>query len=196
MSLADRIAQQPQPVRRALALLLLFSSIIVIWQLLVAPLRRVLTSERHWRVAIRRTLAEARGRAIEVPTLQRRLSALPDATVWQRFYPDGDSVNSDNALREDIARGAAAAGVMLRTITPLPTSKRAGLTKLAVVVSADMTIGQLTDFLIQLRDSRRYLRVDALRIMAPQVQVTNRNHHLLVRLQIVGYARSTGGGGE
>lgn len=189
MSFAERIAQQSPAVRRTLAVLLLLAGATLTWRYGIVPIREVLTSQHRWRVQVRRTLAIARGRAAEVPTLQRRLKALPDAPIWQRFYPDGDSTNSGNALREDIARYAAVAGVTLRSITPLPTTKQYDLRRLGVRISAVMTIGQLTDFLRQLRGSLRYLRVAALRVVAPQVQATNTNHRLSVRLQVFGYAR-------
>jgi Tfp pilus assembly protein PilO len=196
MTLADRIAQRSPAVRRPLAVLLLLLTATLAWRDVIVPMREVLTSQHRWRVQVRSSLAIARGQAAAAPTLQRRLRALPEAPIWQRFYPDGDSANADTALREDITRYAAVAGVVLRSITPLPTTDQFGLRTLGVRISAVMSIGQLTDFLAQLRGSPRYLRVDALRVVAPQVQLKSRNHRLLVRLQLFGYARLVSGGRE
>lgn len=194
MSLVDRIGQQSPSVRRPLALALLLFGAILAWRTLVVPLHEVFTSQHRWRVEVTRTLAAARGRAAELPMLKRRLNVLTGAPIWQRFYREGESTNSDNALREDIARCAAAVDVTLRTIEPLPTTEQSGLKRLGVQISALMTVGQLSGFLSQIRGSPRYLRVDAIRVVAPQVQMPNRNHLLLVRMQIFGYRRPIGRG--
>ena len=131
-----------------------------------------------------------------MPTLRSRLKALPDAPIWQRFYPDGASANAGTAFREDIARYASVAGVTVESIAPLPATEQFGLRRLGMRMSAVMTIEQLTHFLTQLRTSPRYLRVDTLRVVAPQVQMKNGNERLLAQLQIFGYARLMSGGGE
>ncbi len=189
MSLAGRIVQQTPAARRTLAALLLLAAATLAWQAVILPIREVLTSQHRWRIQALSALAIARGRAAEVPTLQRRLKALPDAPIWQRFYPDGDSANVGTAIREDITRYAAVAGVTVRSIAPSPATEPLGLKRLGVRISATMTIQQLTSFLTQLRESPRYLRVDALKVVAPQIQSPNGNERLLVQLQIFGYAR-------
>jgi len=189
MTLADRIMQRSAVVRRSLAILLLLAAAILGWQSLILPVRALLTSQQRWRVQVRSALAIARGRAAEVPALQGSLKALPEAPIWRRFYPDGDSANAATILREDITHCAAVAGVTVRSIAPLPATEQRGLRRLGVKISAAMTIGQLTDFLTKLRESPRYLRVDAMSVVAPQIQMNSGNHRLLVRLQIWGYAR-------
>jgi hypothetical protein len=196
MSLSDRIVQQRPPVRRMLALVLLVAVLIVIWQDVILPARVILTSQARWRVHARRALAVARGRAAEAPNLQRQLESFPSAPIWQKFYPDGDSANSAAAIRQDITQYAATAGATIRSMEPSPTTEQSGLRRLGVRISASMTVGQLTSFLIQLRVSQRYLRVDALRIVAPQVQIKNANESLLVELQVFGYSRLSASGAE
>ena len=190
MSLADGIVQQSPAVRRTLAVLLLLATVILAWREVVLPMRKVLTSQNRWRVEVRCALATARGQAAAAPTLQKDLKALADAPIWQLFYPGGDSANTSTAFREDITHYAAIAGVTVRSIVPSPTmEEQSGLGRLGVRISASMTIGQLKDFLTQLRESRHYLRVDALTVIAPQVQITHGNDRLLVQLQILGYTR-------
>lgn len=196
MSFADRINQRSPAVRRPLAVLLLLVSTVLAWRAVILPIREVLTSQHRWRVHTRSALAIARGRAAEVATLQRRLRALPNAPIWQRFYPDGNSANPGAALQQDVTRYAAIAGITVRSSAPLPATEQLGLTRVGVTISAVMTIGQLMDFLTQLRGSPRYLRVETLTVLAPQVQIADTNHHLLVRLHIFGYAHSIGGGLE
>lgn len=196
MSLSDRIAQQRSPVRRMLALVLLVAVLIGTWQDVILPARVILTSQARWRVHARRALAVARGRAAEAPNLQRQLESLPSAPIWRKFYPDGDSANSAAAIRQDITQCAATVGTTIRSMEPSPTTDRSGLRRLGVKISASMTIGQLTSFLIQLRKSQRYLRVDALRIVAPQMQTKNINESLLVELQVYGYSRLAAAGSQ
>ncbi len=193
MSLADRIAQRSSAARRTLAVLLLLAAVTLAWGDVILPIREVLTSQDRWRVEVRSKLAIARGRAAETPTLQRSLKALPDAPVWQLFYPGTDSANASTALREDITRYAAVAGVTVRSIEPSPVTEEFGIKGFGVRISASMTIGQLRNLLGEIRESRHYLRVEALRVIAPQVQITNGNEHLLIQLQILGYIRSETG---
>jgi hypothetical protein len=189
MSFADRIVQQSPVVRRTLAVLPLLAAVILVWKDVILPIHVVLTSQDRWRLHARTALAIARGQAAEAPNLQRQLNALPGAPIWQELYPDDDSANAATAIREDITHYAALAGATVRSIAPSPPTEQFGLRRLGVSISASMTIGQLSSFLTRLRESRRYLRVDALRVVAPQIQVTNANEHLLVELQVFGYAR-------
>jgi hypothetical protein len=189
MTIADRIAQRSPAVRGSLAVLLLLLTVTLAWHDIILPIRGIPTSQDRWRVHARDALAIARGQAAEVPTLQSRLKALPIAPIWQRFYPEGDSANASTAFREDITRCASVAGVTVDSIAPLAATEQFGLRRLGMRISAITTIGQLTSFLTQLRRSPRYLRVDALRVVAPQVQMKNVNERLLVQLQIFGYTR-------
>lgn len=189
MSLGDRIMQQSSIARRTLAVVLLFVALTLAWQVIIPPIHAIFTSQDRWLAHASSTLAIARARAAEAPTLRRRLKALADAPIWLQLYPHGDPANENAAVREDVTRYAALAGVTARSIAPLPTRKQLSLSKPGVTISGIMTIGQLTNFLTQLRESHPYLRVDALRVVAPQIQSSTGNERLFVQMQIFGYAR-------
>lgn len=192
MSLAKQIAEYPVLIRRLIAIVLSLTTIFAIWQGGILPLRAVLLSQQHWRDRARAKLASARGLASEAPILKSRLDILRRSPIWNKFYPDGNLYDADNMLRQDVIHYAAAVDAPLRSISPLPIKTHSTFSRVGVQISTVMNITQLQEFLHSLRSSSHYLRVEALGVIAPQLQsVKDKNYKLLVHATIYAYVNRT-----
>lgn len=187
MSLSDRILRQHAIMRRALAVLLVFLMLLVVWIAVIVPARALALSQTRWRIQARHHLAGDKGRASAESALREQLRALPGAPVWSRFYPSRGA-SADTALRTDLMRLTASAGVTVQSLATLPTEEDGALRRHGMRIDASMTIGQLEHLATELHTHARYLRVERLTISAPIVQAPHTNPTLVVRMVVYGYS--------
>ena len=188
MTVTDRIVAKTSPVRRAFAVLLVPIAVFVVWGLVFLPLRWIATSQDNWRADTRVELARARGQAQMLPVVQEKLTKLPSAPVWQRFYRIEGGADGGAAIQQDVANLCTAAGLGNQSITPLPSQEEGTLMKYGVRLSASGTADQLTAFVARMREHPRYLRAERLNVTAPQAQANEQNPVLSWTLDISGYA--------
>jgi hypothetical protein len=108
--------------------------------------------------------------------------------VWQRLYrvePDADGAL---AVQRDVAALSAAAGLVIQTISSVPSQNEGALMKYGVRMSATGTSDQLETFALRLHDHAPYLRAERLSITSPQAQPREQNPVLNITMDIAGYS--------
>jgi len=190
MTLTDRISSRSLRVRNAVALLMIPAMALLVWSLVILPLSWVATSQEHWRAEVRAELAEAKGRALTLDAVRKRLANLPSESVWQRFYPAENGADGGAALQRDVTTLSMGAGLATRSITLLPSQPQGRLMTYTARLAASGTAEQLQAFATSLRGHPRYLRVEQLKVTAPQVQSSDENPVLSITLDISGFART------
>lgn len=195
MTLIESIIARSQGQRRIMALSLLVGALTAIWFLVVEPVTWLLVSQAEWRNATRRELALARGRADVEPELRKRVADLTDAPVWSRFYDLPVGQDAGALVQRDVVGIGSASGVAIQALVTLPKAEEAGLTGYGVRFTAAMTADQLRKFIDALRTNARYLRVERLRVAAPEGQRTDNNASLAVTMEVLGYVRPRDKGG-
>lgn len=193
MRLTDHILRQHAITRRALAVLLVFLTLVVARIAVIAPARALVLSQARWRTQARHRLAGDKGRASAEGTVREQLHALPGAPVWKRFYPSRGA-SPDTALRGDLMRLTTSAGVTGQSFATLPTDEEGALRRHGIQIGASMTIDQLERLATELHSQSRYLRVERLTISAPIVQTPHTNPALVVRMVVYGYSIAHQGG--
>jgi len=193
MTAVEYILTQRPAVRRAFAVLLLATTVQLLWFGLIMPAHLLVLSQSTWREETQSDLARARGTAGIESQVRERLNALQAAAVWQRFYDNQHSSAIDGALSQDITRLANTAGINIHSLTTLPATTEGLLRRHGVRLAASMSIDQLKLFIAALRTHTRYIRVERLSVSAPQVQPPDRNPPLEIKADLFGYNRAAAG---
>jgi len=193
MTAVEYILTQRPAVRRAFAVLLLATTVELVWFGLVVPTHSLVLSQNTWREEAQSDLARARGMAAIESQVRGRLSALQTAAIWQRLYDNQHSSAIDGALSQDVTRLANTAGLSIHSLTALPATTEGLLRRHGVRLAASMSIDQLKLFIVALRTYPRYIRVERLSVSVPQVQPPDRNPPLEIKADLFGYNRVAAG---
>ena len=183
-----RLAALPLATRRAIALAILAMALVLAWCLVVWPVRLLLTSQTEWREAVTRQIAHDRG-PLKSATQVREAAAALDATALRGWlYESGAASAPPDALQNDLRSALLASGVEPTNFTVLPPTNVAGLRAHRVEFSTIVTIDQLQAFFGALDNQAHYVRIERLRLDAPDTQRPDENPRLTVLMEARGYS--------
>ncbi len=189
MSFVERLDGWGPLQRRVLALSLLAGAALFLWVAILMPLGWLVRSQDDWRGAVRRDLARALGRATIEPALRKRLSALQTDPIWGRFYEVPQGQDTTALIQRDVVAVGTVSGVTVQAVTPIPVVEEAGLSGYGIRFTASLAADQLKKFMDGLRGNARYLRVERVTVMAPQIQRPDQNATLNVTMEVYGFTR-------
>jgi hypothetical protein len=187
MSIADRCASLPVTPRRVVALVVVPLVLALLIAVLLLPFAATSDSQARWRDEARQLLADARHAPAEQAALEREIAALKSSQLWSKFYSTGGAVSSATALHADVSAVLGAAQASVQSVTPLQSQELEGFTKVGARFTASMRLNQLQSVLTGLAGHTRYLRVERLIVVAPQVQSPQENPPLAVTMEVHGY---------
>ncbi len=191
MSMMERIVTQPVSMRRLLALCVLATAAVLAWWLVVEPLSWLVTSQDKWRAQTRLDLARSRGDAHELAAIRESLARLPADPLWSQLYRPQDGTDTAAAVQRDISQLCSAAGIALESAVRTPSETDGVLSKYGLRVTVSTTTDRLRIFIEGLRKAPHYLRMDRLKVSAPQMQLPEQNPTLTIAMDIAGYARAS-----
>jgi hypothetical protein len=165
----------------------------IAWALVVLPLQIAYRAQVDWRNDAIATLARARGSKAQADALSQQLKTLPTEAIWNKFYSVAKPGAAGSMLQADIGSVLNSVHASVQSLTPLRTTQVDGLTTIGLRVSAGMTVDQLKNFLGGVSGHAHYLRIERLRVNAPQGQVPDQNAMLTVTVEVYGIERVRGG---
>jgi hypothetical protein len=188
-SLATRCEKLSPSLRRVVAIVSIPLLIGLVWMIVVLPLQLAYRAQVDWRDDAIATLARARGSQSQGDVLSQQLKALPTEAIWNKFYVVAKPGGAGSMLQTDIGGVLNSVHASVQSLTPMRAAEVGGLTTIGLRVSAAMTIDQLKGFLAGVANHPHYLRVERMRVNAPQAQVPEQNVMLTVTLEIYGVER-------
>jgi hypothetical protein len=188
-TLASRCQKLSLPTRRALVVLSIPLLIGLVWLVIVLPLQVTYHSQVEWRNDTIKTLARARGSQAQSEVLSQQLKALPTEPIWNKFYAVAKFGSAGSMLQADVGSVLNSVHAGVQSLTPVRSTQVNGLTTIGVRVSAAMTVDQLKNFLGGISNHAHYMRVERLRVNAPQSQVPEQNVMLTVTVEVYGVER-------
>jgi hypothetical protein len=184
MSIAERVQSMPGVARRVLAVALLLVSIVLAWLGIVQPVVDVHAMQQQWRSDAARLLAQSKTSLLALIELEQQLRAMRTSPLWSKLYVSEQAGGATTMLQSEVASLLTGAQANVQSLTPGRSTSVKGLRGISVHVSASMRIDQLQQFLAAVAAHARYLRVESLKVSAPQAQSTSDNPPLSIDLDI------------
>ena len=185
MSLAQRCARLPLPLRRSLAVLLLPVALLVAW-LLVQPMLGLYQSQQQWRAEAQRLLSFSKSSVAGAEQLQQQIKAMQASPLWTKLYRPAEGATLAT-LQSDVGTLLTSVQATPQALTVIRATQVAGLTRTGVHLSAAMRIDQLQQLFSAAARQPRYLRIEQLSVTAPQTQSSTENPLLTVEMDIYGF---------
>ena len=184
MSAAARLASLPLAKRRAIAIGILLFAALLVWMVVVLPLRGLVLSQAQWRADTAREIARDRGMAGTAAQV-REIAATVDASPLRaRLYDAGSGMAVTDELQNDLRAALLQSGVEPTTFKVLPGSLVGGLRAHRVEFSSIMTVEQLRVFFVALSAQPRFVRVERLQLDAPQQQRNDENPRVTALMEV------------
>jgi hypothetical protein len=187
MNLAERCAALPLASRRAVALLLVPLSAVLLVAAIWAPITYLRGSQVDWRNDAIETLSSAQYAPTVQAALDQQLAAMRSSPLWSKFYKAPDSTAAATALHADLSALLTSAQASVQSLTPIPSEEQAGLTRIGMRFAASIRLNDLQNLLTSMSNHSHYLRVERLIVTAPQTQAPDENPPLAVTMDVFGY---------
>jgi hypothetical protein len=188
VSAAARLSALPPAARRAIAIGLLGLAALMIWLAVVVPVRGLLLSQREWRTATEREIAQDRGMAKSAAQLREMAATVDASPLRARLYDAGSGMVVTDQLQNDLRAALLQSGVEPTTFKVLPGSLVHGLRAHRVEFSSVMSVDQLKAFFVALATQPHFVRVERLQLDAPQQQRADENPRLTVLMEVRAFA--------
>lgn len=185
MSDAAPLSELPLVLRRTLAIALLAFAVGMIWQLILAPLGSLASSQIEWRTLARSAIARDRGWVQSETGWRAEEGRIRQSPIWQRFVAAPPGQSPGVAVQRRVTE--LLSGIATPEIEAQSTQVQETLLAYPVRVRVTLTVDQLKTFLAGCHSSGPYLRVTKLTVTAPQSQLPQDNPRLQVTLDLVGY---------
>jgi len=187
MRLAQLASSLPPRNRRVLALTVVPMLALASLGLLLEPIWYSFAAQRDWRAEVRKTFASAAHATQSQTSLQEQLGSLQASALWTKLYPAASDSSAGASLQADVSAVLRAQQVEPQMLTPLATSAEGQFKKIGTRFTCSARIDQVQKILAALATHSRYLRVERLKISAPQSQQANENAPLAIVLDVSGY---------
>ena len=188
MSAVSRLSTLPLATRRAIALGWLVLAALLIWLVVVVPVRSLVLSQREWRAATEREIARDRGMAKSAAQLREIAAAVDASPLRARLYAAGSLMAVTDELQNDLRAALLQSGVEPTTFKVLPGSLVNGLRAHRLEFSSVMTVDQLKAFFVALAAQPHFVRVERLQLDAPGQQRNDENPRLTVLMEVRAFA--------
>jgi len=188
MNAVARVAALPLVTRRAIALAVLAVMLVLAWSLVVWPVRVLLTSQTEWREDVTKQIARDRGMLKSATQIREAAAALDASTLRGWLYEGGGALAPADALQNDLRSALLASGVEPTNFKVLPATNAAGLRAQRVEFSTIVTIDQLQAFFVALDNQPHYVRIERMRLDAPDTQRNDENPPMTVLMEARGYS--------
>jgi hypothetical protein len=179
----------PVWTRRAVALLFVPGLIVAIAVAMAMPILGMARSQARWRDDAATTLAAAKHAPAVAAELAQQIAATKGSELWSRFYAGNGSMSSATSLHGDISSLLAQAEASAQSLSPIPAQELPLFSKIGIRCMASMRVNHLQRFMAALARHPRYLRIEHLVVVAPQLQNAEENPPLAVTMDIFGFER-------
>jgi hypothetical protein len=188
MSAATRLAALPLAARRSVAVAVLAMVVVLAWSVIVMPLRALLTSQTEWREDMSRRIARDRGTLESASRVREAAAALDSSALRGWLYELGGALPPADALQNDLRSALLASGVEPTNFKVLPATNTNGLRAQRVEFSTILTVDQLQAFFVALDGQPHYVRIERLRLDAPDAQRADENPRMTALMEARGYS--------
>jgi hypothetical protein len=188
MSVTDRLDALPLVTRRAIALIMLAVLVALAWLVVAWPVRTLLTSQVEWRQNAAQRIAHDRGMLAAGTQIRDAAAAVEASGLRAWLYEAGGALAPADTLQNDLRGALLASGVEPTNFKVLPSATSAGLRAQRVEFSTILTIDQLQAFFVALGNQPHYVRIERLRLDAPDVQRNDENPRLTVLMEARGFS--------
>lgn len=187
MSIVSTLATLPDAQKRIVALLIIPLALVVLATAMCYPIFAAMRDQHVWREETRKALSRSAQAAQAEAQLKDELEQARQSQLWSKFYDATTENSAGAALQADVSAVLRSEQVEPQTLTPLPVTTDGRFKKIAARFTCSARIDQLRKVLTALASHSRYLRVERLKISAPQLQQPNDNAPLAVTLDVSGY---------
>jgi hypothetical protein len=184
VSAAARLASLPLGKRRAIAIAMLLLAVLLAWLVVVVPLRSLVLSQAQWRADTAREIARDRGMARTAGQVREIAETVDASPLRARLYDSDSGMAVTDALQNDLRAALLQSGVEPTTFKVLPGALVSGLRAHRVEFSSVMTVEQLRGFFVALSTQPRFVRVERLRLDAPQQQRREENPRVTALMEV------------
>lgn len=190
MSPVARLQSLPLGVRRLIVLSGLLLVLILVWLAVALPVGALASSQQEWRADMTRQIARDRGMAKNAHELRAVSEAVRNSPLRGRLF-EASALGVDNQLQNELRTALLQSGVEPTTFKALPGKSAEGLTEYRVEFSSVMSADQLRALFTHLSLQPHYVRIERLRVDAPQNQRPNENPKFTVLMEAKGFAPDT-----
>jgi hypothetical protein len=123
--------------------------------------------------------------------LQRQIRELPSLLAWSRLYNGKDGAEA--MILQDLRSIAGASGAAILVSSEASVSQ-GGLERYALRMQGSLDAPQLQSLIDRLRSHSKYLRIEAMHLTSPAMQVPDSNPPIAMDLQVIAFALPSEGG--
>jgi Tfp pilus assembly protein PilO len=188
MNTAARLSTWPLAARRGIVLTLFVAVLLLAWTVIVLPLQTVITSQAEWRESAAQEIARDRGLLKSAAQVREAAMALDKSELHGWLYESGGGLPAVDALQNDLRTALLASGIEPTNFKVLPAASTKGLRVQRVEFSTIVTVDQLQAFFLAVERLPHYVRIERLRLDAPETQRNDENPRMTALMEARGYS--------
>jgi hypothetical protein len=180
--------------RRALAVLIAFLLVMVVWLVVARPLLALVTERQRDIAALSDRLSALRSAISRIPVLERQ-----DASLDSRLdagggvWPDASDAATAAVIQDRLGQIIKREGGLVKTASTIQGTDEGGLHAVRVRFSIDGTLDTVEGTLLAVQTSKPALFVDSMTISAPATVSRDKPPRLSFDVEVIGYIKAAKG---